>query len=88
MGTTMYPAIHRATTQPCVYTSDGKPMNVPPLWTVAVKASAQAPSPRLPRKNPFINVPADMALLASMPIHIEARMNTISATSVPNPTLG
>ena len=27
-------------------------MNVPPLCTVAVSASAQAPRPRLPRKKP------------------------------------
>jgi dipeptidyl aminopeptidase/acylaminoacyl peptidase len=72
------------TAQPCVYTSDGKPMKVPPLCTVAVSANAHAPSPRFPRKNPFMNVPADMALLASMPIHIEATMKSINAASVPN----
>ena len=63
-------------------------MNVPPLWTVAVSASVHAPSPRLPRKNPFMNVPDRIALLASIPIHIEARMKTTSAASVPYPTLG
>src|SRR5690349_5827795 len=63
-------------------------MNVPPLCTVAVRARAQAPNPRLPRKNPFIKPPACIALLASMPIHIDARMNNTSAASVPYPTLG
>ena len=50
-GATMYDAIHRPTTHPKLYTRDGNPMNVPPLITAAVRATArELPSDRFPRK--------------------------------------
>src|SRR5690606_12409251 len=63
-------------------------MKVPPLCTVAVSASAQAPSPRFPRKKPLRNEPFCIARLAIVPIHIDARTNRISAASAPKPTAG
>ena len=58
-------------------------MKVPPDCTVAVRARAQAPSPRFPRKNPCMKLLFCIALFASQPIHIEAAMNNTRATRVP-----
>src|SRR5262245_8428289 len=56
-------------------------MNVPPLCTVAVSASAHAPSPRLPRKNPSRKCFLSIVRCASVPSQTEAAMNTSSTHS-------
>src|SRR5262245_5622936 len=62
-------------------------MKVPPLWTVAVRASAQAPSPRLPRKYDRRNSPR-AARDASVPSQTEATTTPNSVASAPQPADG
>ena len=87
-GTIMYAPIHSSTIQPKLNTSDGKPMKVPPLCTVAVRASAHAPSPRLPRKYPCMKSFLSIAFCAIVPNQTEATMNRISANKTANPGEG
>ena len=63
--------------------SDGTPMNVPPLCTVAVRAIAHTPSPRLPRKKPLRNEPLLTARCATTPIQPLTPMMTTSANITP-----
>src|SRR6185295_14862402 len=63
-------------------------MKVPPLCTVAVRATAQAPRPRLPRKKPFTNEPLETTFWASVPNQTDAAMKITSAIIVPMPGLG
>src|SRR4051794_39695697 len=62
-------------------------MNVPPLWTVAVSASAQAPSPRSPRKYDR-RKPPRAARDASVPSQTEATTTPNNVTSAPQPAVG
>src|SRR5215468_2733429 len=58
-------------------------MNVPPLITAAVSATANAPSDRFPRKYFWRNPALRLATrLASTPIPSETRVKTTRATSV------
>src|SRR5262245_37455227 len=57
-------------------------MNVPPLMTAAVKATANAPSDRLPRKYFSRKLPLRWAKLATTPRPSEISVNSTSATSV------
>src|SRR3954452_18187754 len=57
-------------------------MNVPPLMTAAVSATANAPSDRLPRKYFSRKVPLRWAKLATTPRPSEIKVNSTSAIIV------
>src|SRR5437879_5754773 len=58
-------------------------MNVPPLWTVAVSARAQAPSVRFPRKYASRNRPRAVTREASVPSHTDATTTPNSVARAP-----
>src|SRR5262245_21733695 len=63
-------------------------MKVPPLWTVAVSARAQAPSPRFPRKYASRNRPRATARDARVPSQTDATTTPNSVARAPQPADG
>src|SRR5262249_8188402 len=63
-------------------------MNVPPLWTVAVRARAQAPSVRFPRKYASRDRPRAATRAASGPRQTDATTTPRRASRAPQPAVG